>query len=606
MKNLLTLNELRQLITNEMEDQLFQEQINLFEQLLSESKFTAAIAALKTAIGGVKSSATNITTALTKLKVLDGAVKKLDDIKIDDALKDISTSDVARLRGLTTELDAVIKTFNDAAEAATKAGQNTLAKQYRAAAAAANRSKTKVQNAAANLNKRRVKAPVRGGKPTKATKQQLKQKLKDKLNRAKNTEDGAKASKKAIDDAAKAGVDAKTVKNLTRTKVAALIAAGVVTVGGVGTAIYFGLKKGKATPKGGGKGGGSKGQKRSGFSNSQLRIKGRQQRFQTSRKRTYGVNVETGEDLTLENVEKAVVKDIKHLQRTLVALGYDLGDFGPDKNGVDGQYGDLTAGAILEIQKVSPGITADGVWGKGTSEALAELALEKQNEEPIARWAMSVYYRAIKITEGGQVPQQGWDKPPQSKEDKDNEDIENLLDGLLEDKRYSLITGLYRTTRIRLAMAAYKAMPDLGRTEELKAKMRRNSFRLISFELPRRVSRGRRGGFTSREDMGSKFIITRGMITDLKDVLKSGFRDPRTKKMVPLEKVREVFREVFARYTKEGENYNFNSDLEQARLKGDARDVIDPVNENSSSRIELVNESKSYNINFQKWHKLWK
>ena len=42
---------------------------------------------------------------------------------------------------------------------------------------------------------------------------------------------------------------------------------------------------------------------------------------------------------------------VKHLQKTLVTLGYDLGTYGPEKDGVDGAFGKLTETAVNDFQE---------------------------------------------------------------------------------------------------------------------------------------------------------------------------------------------------------------------------------------------------------------
>jgi len=42
---------------------------------------------------------------------------------------------------------------------------------------------------------------------------------------------------------------------------------------------------------------------------------------------------------------------VKHLQKMLVTLGYGLGTYGPDKEGVDGSFGKLTETAVNNFQE---------------------------------------------------------------------------------------------------------------------------------------------------------------------------------------------------------------------------------------------------------------
>ncbi len=115
-----------------------------------------------------------------------------------------------------------------------------------------------------------------------------------------------------------------------------------------------------------------------------------QQQGQFGRCRTYAVMVTKGPN----NMAKAFIKDMKHLQRTLVELGYNLGTFGPTGDGVDGKYGgsnSMTRKAVQALQK-SVGLRgrkADGVWGNVTSTAI-EVSVKKTQSNKI--------YDAIKKT----------------------------------------------------------------------------------------------------------------------------------------------------------------------------------------------------------------
>lgn len=61
--------------------------------------------------------------------------------------------------------------------------------------------------------------------------------------------------------------------------------------------------------------------------------------------------------------------DVQSLQTTLVLYGYDLGNFGPNNNGVDGKYGPKTEEAVKEFQS-DAGIKVDGLFGPESLEAL--------------------------------------------------------------------------------------------------------------------------------------------------------------------------------------------------------------------------------------------
>lgn len=62
-------------------------------------------------------------------------------------------------------------------------------------------------------------------------------------------------------------------------------------------------------------------------------------------------------------------KPVKELQTILVTLGYKLGSYGPNKNGVDGDFGSATEKAVKSFQK-SRGLEVDGIVGPLTWAAL--------------------------------------------------------------------------------------------------------------------------------------------------------------------------------------------------------------------------------------------
>lgn len=59
------------------------------------------------------------------------------------------------------------------------------------------------------------------------------------------------------------------------------------------------------------------------------------------------------------------------LQTNLKKLGYDLGTYGKNKDGIDGEYGTKTMNAVRQLQKKA-GIKVDGICGPKTWDALAK------------------------------------------------------------------------------------------------------------------------------------------------------------------------------------------------------------------------------------------
>jgi len=67
--------------------------------------------------------------------------------------------------------------------------------------------------------------------------------------------------------------------------------------------------------------------------------------------------------------------DVQSLQTTLVHYGYDLGNFGPNNNGVDGKYGSKTEQAVRKFQS-DAGIKVDGLFGPESLKALNQYNID--------------------------------------------------------------------------------------------------------------------------------------------------------------------------------------------------------------------------------------
>ena len=72
---------------------------------------------------------------------------------------------------------------------------------------------------------------------------------------------------------------------------------------------------------------------------------------------------EPGKKPTLRKGDKGPY--VEELQGDLVQLGYDIGTYGPNKDGIDGSFGAKTEAAVKAFQKKS-GLTADGIVGEKT------------------------------------------------------------------------------------------------------------------------------------------------------------------------------------------------------------------------------------------------
>ena len=62
-------------------------------------------------------------------------------------------------------------------------------------------------------------------------------------------------------------------------------------------------------------------------------------------------------------------QEVKDLQAKLVKLGYDLGDYGTNKDGIDGEYGNATVKAVLAFQQKN-NLDATGVVNEETLKAI--------------------------------------------------------------------------------------------------------------------------------------------------------------------------------------------------------------------------------------------
>ncbi len=73
--------------------------------------------------------------------------------------------------------------------------------------------------------------------------------------------------------------------------------------------------------------------------------------------------------------------DVTELQRILAGLGYDLGTYGPDGNGIDGKYGAATEKAVRKFQSIQQ-MKVDGLYGNETHAALMGVLADENADEP--------------------------------------------------------------------------------------------------------------------------------------------------------------------------------------------------------------------------------
>lgn len=80
--------------------------------------------------------------------------------------------------------------------------------------------------------------------------------------------------------------------------------------------------------------------------------------------------------------EESKIEKVKKIQQFLVDNGYDLGDYGDEADGVDGEYGRLTRKAVEDFQKKEGDLKVDGKVGPKTAEAMGvEPVFKKKTQD---------------------------------------------------------------------------------------------------------------------------------------------------------------------------------------------------------------------------------
>jgi len=86
-----------------------------------------------------------------------------------------------------------------------------------------------------------------------------------------------------------------------------------------------------------------------------------------------------GDRLPLKKGDKG--DDVAELQTALKTLGFDLGTYGPKKDGIDGDYGTKTRNAVSDLQRTSD-MKEDGVFDTPTYKALLNRLSPAPEPEP--------------------------------------------------------------------------------------------------------------------------------------------------------------------------------------------------------------------------------
>lgn len=82
-------------------------------------------------------------------------------------------------------------------------------------------------------------------------------------------------------------------------------------------------------------------------------------------------------ELTIDRLLNKGTKgnDVKQMQKVLKQLGYELGNFGENKDGIDGVFGSVTQAAVRAFQEANS-LTVDGIVGPETLKALKAATAE--------------------------------------------------------------------------------------------------------------------------------------------------------------------------------------------------------------------------------------
>jgi peptidoglycan hydrolase-like protein with peptidoglycan-binding domain len=127
---------------------------------------------------------------------------------------------------------------------------------------------------------------------------------------------------------------------------------------------------------------------------------------------------------------------VKDLQALLVALGYDLGDYGPKGDGIDGEYGSMTKAAVKAFEAANGVSPADGVADVAVINRIKTAAGETLGSVRVTggtvniRSAANTDHKPIGTVKAGDVLERTGD------------DTENWI-GIVYDKQAAYISAKY-------------------------------------------------------------------------------------------------------------------------------------------------------------------
>lgn len=249
-------------------------------------------------------------------------------------------------------------------------------------------------------------------------------------------------------------------------------------------------------------------------------------------------------------------KSVGIIQFKLKELGYDLGTFGPFGDGIDEDYGNKTVQAVKDFQEANglTGDQADGIVGKNTWKILNS----KNAKGPSAATASSP--ASPSVSAQGALPA----------------NVASLTD-------YRTIFRLYTKFKNQLTKRAISA--NRAAAKSLSGK---DLSLVLGTSLPRQGQIGVGPGRTGEtgKQAGSK------MLKQIEKVLVSGI----ARLVSPIEAKKDLNTAIFN-----------DPELKKALANAPASPTTTGAEEEEEEEVDIkeLEESKRYDLNFNKWSKLW-
>lgn len=280
---------------------------------------------------------------------------------------------------------------------------------------------------------------------------------------------------------------------------------------------------------------------------------------------------------------KDKVDSIKTIQKRLQKLGYDLGKFGPNKDGIDGDYGDTTVKAVKAFQE-SNGLTgdqADGIVGNNTWKKLSSKNANGPSPGgPVMAFSDDEVENAELLSK----------LPPLF--GKGNEILRKIYNEKGDDYRF--VFRLYRAFQKEIRKRLYRKARanDIDRLTRVKAF---NKALPIQGQIG--IGAGRTGE-TNSEQVSRKLLSRIGRVLSKGLVMLGNIYTDDSSSITPEEGYEAFYAAVFNDTRLKPIVLGYISDSIDLPARPSPK-PDDPVD------IKELEESKKYNLNFDKWSKLW-